>query len=64
MEDDEERQLERQWCEYAMRIVDREYLNELAQLDYKEVHNLVDAKVFWEKIILYVTKLRHCNLIL
>lgn len=57
--DDEERQLERQWCEYAMGVVEGEYLKELAKLGYGEGYNLVDAKVFREEILLYVTKLRH-----
>ena len=50
--DDEERQLERQWCEYAMGVVEGEYLKELAKLDYGKGHNLVDAKVFRKKNII------------
>ncbi|CAM6123866.1 unnamed protein product [Calypogeia fissa] len=56
--DDRERQVESEWCQYAMGVADGEYLKEVVKLGYGNGQP-VDAKVFREEIMLYVTKLRN-----
>lgn len=57
--DDQERELERQWCEYAMGVAEGDYLEELVKLGYGEGRIHMDAKVFRDEMMSYVMKLRN-----
>ncbi|KAG0555227.1 hypothetical protein KC19_12G153600 [Ceratodon purpureus] len=54
--DDQERALEKQWCNYAMGFAEKEYLEELVKFGYGEKH--VNTKQFREEIMMYAMKLR------